>query len=137
MDGRMARDLTAIHVGGQAANAPNAETGANLYPIMRSLKYVARLVVALVLIYGVLSAGLYAAMLQPPETFGAIMSRVPTLAMMVLPFRPLWMSARGGVLQVGDQAPDFTLPPLHGDTNITLSSEYAKRPVVLVFGSYT
>ncbi len=76
-------------------------------------------------------------MMQPPETFGAIMSRVPSIAMMVLPFKPLWMSARGGTLQVGDQVPDFTLSSLHGDTPVTLSTEYAKRPVVLVFGSYT
>lgn len=104
---------------------------------MRSLRVATRIIAVLALIYGLLSAGLYAAMVQPPERFGAIMSRVPTIAMMVLPFKPLWMSARGGTLQVGDPAPDFTLPPLKGETPVTLSAEYAKRPVVLVFGSYT
>ena len=83
------------------------------------------------------TAGLYAAMRQPPETFGAVMSHVPGLAMMVLPFRPLWMSARAGHLQVGDQAPDFSLRPLHGEGTVTLSREYKSKPVVLVFGSYT
>jgi len=86
------------------------------------------------------TAGLYAAMWQPPETFGAIMSHVPGVAMMVLPFRPLWMSARAGHLQIGDQAPDFSLRPLHGEgavTPVTLSQEYKSKPVVLVFGSYT
>jgi peroxiredoxin len=57
--------------------------------------------------------------------------------MAVLPFRPLWMSARAGTLQVGDTAPDFSLPLLHGDRKVTLSAEYRKKPVVLIFGSYT
>jgi hypothetical protein len=83
------------------------------------------------------TACLYAAMRQPPETFGAIMARVPSVAMIVLPFKPLWMSARGGSLQPGDLAPDFTLPILHGDRSVTLSAEYRQKPVVLVFGSYT
>jgi hypothetical protein len=82
-------------------------------------------------------ASLYAAMRQPPETFGAIMSHVPGPAMMVLPFKPLWMSARAGHLQIGDRAPDFSLPPLHGEGTVTLSHEYKSKPVVLVFGSYT
>ena len=57
--------------------------------------------------------------------------------MMGLPFKPLWMSARAGHLQVGEVAPDFTLPVLKGDRTVTLSTEYRQRPVVLVFGSYT
>ena len=89
------------------------------------------------LIYAVATAGLYAAMRQTPEAFGAIMSRVPTIAMIVLPFKPLWMSARSGHLQVGDPAPDFALPLLRGDRTVTLSNEYREKPVVLVFGSYT
>ena len=89
------------------------------------------------LLWGVATACLYAAMRQPPETFGAIMARVPSIAMIVLPFKPLWMSARGGILQPGDRAPDFSLPGLHGDRTVTLSAEYRQRPVVLIFGSYT
>jgi hypothetical protein len=83
------------------------------------------------------TAGLYAAMRQPPERFGAVMSRVPRMAMSVLPFKPLWMSARAGRLRVGDPAPDFSLRPLNGEGVVTLSQEYRSRPVVLVFGSYT
>ena len=93
--------------------------------------------VVILLLWCVATAGLYAAMRQPPERFGAIMSRVPGIAMMVLPFRPLWYAARGGNLQVGDRAPDFTLPMLHGDDKVTLSESYRHKPVVLVFGSYT
>lgn len=76
-------------------------------------------------------------MRQPPETFGAIMARVPSIAMIVLPFKPLWMSARAGSLRPGDRAPDFTLPVLHGDRTVTLSAQYRQKPVVLIFGSYT
>jgi hypothetical protein len=89
------------------------------------------------LLWIVLTAGLYVAMSQTPERFGAIMTRVPRVAMMVLPFKPLWMSARAGTLQVGDLAPDFTLPLLQSDRTVTLGAEYPLKPVVLIFGSYT
>ena len=83
------------------------------------------------------TVALYGAMRQTPERFGAIMSHVPTFAMIVLPFKPLWMSARAGHLAVGDPAPDFTLPMLHGDRVVKLSDEVRLKPVVLIFGSYT
>ena len=37
----------------------------------------------------------------------------------------------------GDIAPDFELPELDGETTIRLSDYRGKRPVALVFGSYT
>ena len=40
-------------------------------------------------------------------------------------------------LKVGDMAPDFTLPDLTGKNEITLSSFRGKKPVVLIFASYT
>jgi Cu/Ag efflux protein CusF len=40
-------------------------------------------------------------------------------------------------LEVGDEAPDFTLPDLAGKREVTLSSFRGKRPVVLVFTSFT
>jgi len=101
------------------------------------LRVAAGVLVACVLVWGVATAALYAAMRQTPERFGAIMAHVPGIAMAILPFEPLWMSARSGHLQVGDRAPDFTLPILHGDRSVTLSAEYRQKPVVLVFGSYT
>ena len=94
-------------------------------------------VVVCAMLWGTAAAALYVAMRQPPETFGAVMSHVPGPAMMVLPFRPLWMSARRGHLDVGDAAPDFSLPVLHSDHVVTLSNEYKTKPVVLIFGSYT
>ncbi len=40
-------------------------------------------------------------------------------------------------VKVGDPAPDFTLPDPKGTRQVTLSSFRGKKPVVLVFGSYT
>jgi hypothetical protein len=37
----------------------------------------------------------------------------------------------------GDAAPEFTLAEVQGDGKVTLSSFKGKRPVVLIFGSYT
>jgi len=108
---------------------------------MNALSVVRRvLVIALVLIalaYVSATTALYAAMRQTPENFGAVMARVPPIAMAVLPFKPLWMQARAGQLRVGDRAPDFSLRQLHGEGRVTLSQQYPSRPVVLVFGSYT
>lgn len=39
--------------------------------------------------------------------------------------------------QVGDPAPDFTLPDPSGKKEITLSTFRGKKPVVLIFGSCT
>jgi hypothetical protein len=100
----------------------------------KALLYIAA---GVVLVYTLTVAGLYGAMRQPPERFGAIMSKFPMPAMMVLPFRPLWMSARGGHLKVGDRAPDFALPAVDRSRTVRLSEEYRTRPVVLIFGSYT
>jgi hypothetical protein len=91
----------------------------------------------LAILYIAATAGLYAAMRQPPERFGAIMSKVPMVAMMILPFRPLWMSARAGHLAAGDAAPDFALPTPDRGRTVRLSEEWRKHPVVLIFGSYT
>ena len=101
------------------------------------LRVVAAFIIVVALVWGAGIAVVYAAMRQPPERFGAFMARVPRMAMIAIPFKPLWMSARRGALQAGDLAPDFTLPALHGDQKVTLSQEYKRRPVVLVFGSYT
>ena len=91
----------------------------------------------LAVLYTASSAALYTAMLQDPDTFGAFMAKLPTVSMMILPFRPLWMSARAGHLQPGDLAPDFELPLVDHSRTVHLSTEFREKPVVLVFGSYT
>ena len=40
-------------------------------------------------------------------------------------------------LKVGDVAPDFTLSLVKGKGEVTLSSFRDKKPVVLIFASYT
>jgi peroxiredoxin len=40
-------------------------------------------------------------------------------------------------VDVGDVAPDFALPQLEQGGELRLGSLLAKRPVALVFGSYT
>ena len=77
------------------------------------------------------------AMHQPPEVFGHVMARMPGPAYFVLPFETLWMRARQGQLNVGDTAPSLAVKKLEDHTPIDLTSLWADRPVVLVFGSYT
>ena len=91
----------------------------------------------MVLLYALLAAGLFAVMHQPPAVFGRVMAKVPGVMFMVLPFKPLWLSARAGHLRVGDMAPDFALETLDHQSRAQLSSHRGQRPVVLVFGSYT
>lgn len=94
-------------------------------------------VLVILITYGVLCAAVYDAMRQTPDRFGGIMEHVPDVAFAVLPFRPLWFCARGGTLQVGDVAPNFTLPTQDSKASVALASFRGSRPVVLVFGSYT
>ena len=101
------------------------------------LRWSLRVVAALAVVYALLTAGLYWAMCQPVDRFTRIMARVPGIAFAVLPFVPLWNSARGGDLQVGDAAPDFHLEKTDKSGKVQLSSWRGQRPVVLVFGSYT
>ena len=39
--------------------------------------------------------------------------------------------------KVGEEAPDFELPVLHGDGETVRLSDLRGKPVALVFGSYT
>jgi len=98
---------------------------------------IAKIVVALAILYAVAVAGLAWAMHQPPDTFGRVMSHVPGPAMLVLPFETLWMRARSGTLRNGDHAPDFALRSYDKAATVQLSSFRGSKPVALVFGSYT
>jgi hypothetical protein len=103
----------------------------------RAMKIVAGLAAGGAIFWLATSAALYVAMRQPPDRFGALMAHVPPVMLGVLPFKPLWMSARAGALAIGDIAPDFQLPTLHGGGVIRLSDRTREKPVVLIFGSYT
>jgi peroxiredoxin len=39
--------------------------------------------------------------------------------------------------RAGDLAPDFTLSDINGENSLTLSDFRGKKPVVLIFGSFT
>ena len=97
-----------------------------------------RVFIVIFLLWAIASATVYAAMRQPPETFGRFMMHVPgPVAFLALPFETMWMRARAGTLQIGDPAPDFSLTKVDKTGRVQLSSVLAKQPVVLVFGSYT
>lgn len=102
------------------------------------MKWLVRGIVALVAVYVILTAGVAVAMLQPPERFGQIMTKVPApLVWGVLPGQRVWLWARSGRLTEGAPAPDFTLSTHDHSSQVTLSSFHGHQPVVLVFGSYT
>ncbi len=100
--------------------------------------WIIRAAAALIVTYIGLAAGVALAMVQPPERFGAIMTRAPmAIVWGVLPGKRLWTWARRGALEPGDAAPDFTLATFDHSDRVTLSSHRGRRPVVIVFGSYT
>ncbi|MEK7485295.1 MAG: hypothetical protein AABZ60_13300 [Planctomycetota bacterium] len=49
----------------------------------------------------------------------------------------LYDQRREGDLKVGDQAPDVVLLALDGKTKIHLKDYLGKKPLILIFGSYT
>ena len=83
-------------------------------------------------------AYLWWAMHQPPETFAGAVAKMPQPVVFLLyPFEILWTHARAGSLNIGDQVPDFSLLKVDKSERIQLSALNLRRPVVLVFGSYT
>lgn len=93
--------------------------------------------IPVVALYCVTLAGFDYAMHQPPETFSRVMMHTGPVPFLLFPFETMWKSARAGSLHPGDDAPDFTLPVLNQASSVTLSSFRGKKPVVLIFGSYT
>jgi hypothetical protein len=101
------------------------------------MRKVLKLSLILVVTYLFLLGGFYAAMCQKPAAFSSIMARTPGLVFMIFPFRTMWFSAREGKLRVGNKAPDFSLETYDKTSRVQLSAFKGKKPVVLVFGSYT
>jgi len=97
-----------------------------------------RLLLGIVAVYVTVGGIVLWFMCQPPVRFGRFMRYAPApLVFGALPAERMWLWARGGSLRVGEQAPDFSLPLQSGGGSVTLSSFRGKRPVALVFGSYT
>lgn len=101
------------------------------------MKRLLKILGAVVVLYAVICGALFTAMLQCPDTFTRTMKHVPWAAFMVLPFKPLWMTARSGHIRLGNLAPDFSLESADHKSHFQLSSMRGQKPVVLVFGSYT
>jgi hypothetical protein len=96
-----------------------------------------RIAVPLAIAYGAALAFFDHAMHQPPEEFSRIMMKAGPIPFLLFPFETMWKQARAGHLNVGDLAPDFSLPLLDHSEKVSLSTFRGKRPVVLIFGSYT
>ena len=100
-------------------------------------KLLVKTIATLAALYIVVTAILFGVMLQSPDRFAATMKHVPSPALVVLPFRPLWNVARAGQIRVGDMAPDFWLESPDHKSTFQLSSLRGQKPAVLIFGSYT
>ena len=102
------------------------------------MTWLLRGIAALVVLYIAMCGGMAWVMVQPPETFGRIVRHLPMpIIWGVLPGPSIWLWARKGTLKEGETAPDFTLGTYDRTGSVTLSSFRGRRPVVLVFGSYT
>ncbi len=102
-----------------------------------SKKNALRALLALVMVYLVSLAVTFYVMCQPPETVTRVMKIMPAPLKMLFLMKPLWEIARAGELEPGAIAPDFELPVEDGRSKVKLNKFRGKKPVVLVFGSYT
>jgi hypothetical protein len=101
-------------------------------------KTLIKIFVALALVWVLGCVAIYAAMRQPPETFGRVMAKIPgPVVFLAFPFETLWVHARAGQLHPGDSAPDFSLAKVDKSGQVQLSALNRQQPTVLVFGSYT
>ena len=101
-------------------------------------KTLIRILAALLLVWLLGCAAIYAAMRQPPESFGRVMAKIPgPVVFLAFPFETLWVHARAGQLHPGDPAPDFSLAKVDKTGQVQLSALNRQQPTVLVFGSYT
>lgn len=97
------------------------------------LKWVAG---AFLLLAPLLVAGRFWALsTEDDSTFAPPKSRVEIMARMF--FGRPWKVSRAGRLKPGDPSPDFDLHPVKSQERVRLSDWRGKKPVALVFGSYT
>jgi hypothetical protein len=80
-------------------------------------------ILALVLILGAVFGVMSHFMGGPRDVYGFLRYALPQ-----------W---RKGDLKVGQPAPNFTVYALDGQTTFPLSDRIGKRPLVVIFGSYT
>ena len=104
-----------------------------------AIKAVITTCILLAVLWVIGCGALYRIMLRPPEAFAGFMAKLPgPVPFLLFPFETLWLRARSGTLHPGDFAPDFSLAKLDKTAHVQLSTFAAqRRPVVLIFGSYT
>src|SRR5207245_10932594 len=100
-------------------------------------KLVRRLGAALAVTYLVFIAFIWWSMNQPPETFGRVMSRMPGVAYVLLPYETMWTGARARHLKAGNAAPVFALTKLEKSGTGQRPALNTKQLIILVIGSYT
>lgn len=101
------------------------------------IRKLVRILALLAAVWAVFCGYMFWLMTRPVPQFTAGVARLPSFAMMLTPFPPMWNVARGGRLDLGDPAPDFDLETVDRASRVRLSAHRGERPVVLVFGSYT
>ena len=101
------------------------------------MRWLVRIALVVAAIYLGFLVYIYVIMRRPPEQFARQIARMPGPAFLVVPFETLWTTARSGSLKPGDEAPDFDLQTVDKTARVKLSDFRGKKPVVLVFGSYT
>lgn len=87
--------------------------------------------------YAVLLVHFYGVMKLPPVEFAQTWADTPNQLRRWVPLETLLVRARSGSLSVGDEAPSFALQTPDKTRTVQLAEFAGKRPVVLVFGSYT
>jgi hypothetical protein len=111
---------------------------ARFMPGPRGRKILLGTLLTLLVAYAVCGLLIWRAMHKPPEEFARVMAKMPgPVPFLLFPFKGMWLRARAGHLQVGDQAPDFSLVSLDRSQRVQLSALNKGKPAVLVFGSYT
>jgi hypothetical protein len=103
----------------------------------RSIRTGAAILAGVFLLWVAFVGFLWGAMHRAPEDFARVMSHLPMEVFLIVPFETLWTRARGGSLEIGDRAPDFSLVKLDKSSNLRLSEINAHEPVAMIFGSYT
>ena len=100
-------------------------------------KAIVRTIAVLAGAYVAFGLAVYGMMHASNPVTGKTLSLVGAPAFILLPMERMWVHARRGRLQVGQEAPDFELPRRDGSARVRLSALRGGRPLVLLFGSYT
>ena len=86
-------------------------------------KWIIRVAIAVIVLAGLLFAGLSYRMGSVRDAYGMLRYAIPRMGQ--------------GEVKVGDKAPEVELISTDGDARLHLRDKIGARPLVLIFGSYT